>query len=129
MLQTFCDAPYFTVFNILTITSSFLNEIEMLFFIRMISKRSSTNSESMKSFQSTFCFFLWLPVHGSILQQQYHFVVFYAIFFLVLKLVCFYSNLYSKVFRIKQIYRDSTRPRSTIQAYRQIKLMLCSFNT
>jgi hypothetical protein len=57
--------PGFMVFNILNITPSFLNEIQNVFFTKMISEKSSTKSDKMKSFLNTWGF-LRLTADGSI---------------------------------------------------------------
>jgi hypothetical protein len=58
MLQTFWETEYFTVFNILTITPSFLNEIQNVSFIKMISGKSSAKADKMKTFLNTLCVFV-----------------------------------------------------------------------
>jgi hypothetical protein len=59
----------YIVFNILTINSSFLDEIQYVFFIKMISGKSSTKSDNMKRFLNALRV-LWRTVDGSTLQKN-----------------------------------------------------------
>jgi hypothetical protein len=68
ILSFICTEIFTIVFNILTINSSFLYEIQC-FFIKMIIGKSSTKSDNMKSFLNALRV-LWLIVDRSILQKN-----------------------------------------------------------
>ncbi len=68
----------------------------------MISGKSSTKSDNMKSFLNALRV-LWLTVDGSTLQKKYDFVVFSVIFFEVLKFV-FLSVFHIQGFFVLNIY-------------------------